>query len=167
MAQKYSVAQIFLWLLVIILGLEIGAGLYETLVVLPIWSAAPPDSVLSYHQHNIAYPQFALNAGARFWIFFTPLAGLLALGTILSGLKTRPEHRKWRLTGATLAIAVVVFTFAWFVPNLMVLRSGDAGLSPEQLTSLTNWWVGLNWVRVVVYSSGWLATLRATTIPAW
>ena len=166
MAQQFSIARLFLWLFVIVLGLEIGAGLYETLVVLPLWTLAPPDSVVAYHQHNVAYPQFALNAGGRFWMFFTPLTGLMALATLVSAFKTHPEHRKWRVAATVLALMVVGFTFAWFVPNIKILGQGGAGLSADQIANLTNWWVRLNWVRVVFYSAGWLAGLRAMTLPS-
>jgi hypothetical protein len=166
MPRQFSAAQLFLWLFVIVLGIEIGAGLYETLVVLPLWTLSPPESVISYYQHNMANPQFALNAGGRFWIVNTPLVGLMSIAALLSGLKTRPEHRKWRVIATVLALVVVAATFAWFVPKIMILAKGGAGLNGQQITSLTNWWVNLNWVRVVLYSAGWLAGLRAMTIPA-
>ena len=153
MAQRFSIAQIFLWLFVIVLGIVLGGGLYEQLVVMPLWSLTPPDSVVAYHQHKVAYPQFAMNPGGRFWMFFMPSAGLLAIATIISGLKTRPEHRKWRLLAAILARIVVVFTIAWFVPNIIKLEQGGAGLSAEQITGLTNWWVKLNWVRAVLVAA--------------
>ncbi len=103
MIKHCSMSRILLWLFVIALGIEIGAGLYETLVVLPLWTLAPPESVIAYYQHNAADPQFALNAGGRFWMFDTPLVGVLAIATLLSGIKTTSEHRKWRLIGAVLA----------------------------------------------------------------
>lgn len=166
MTGQFSLAQVFLWLFVIALGIELGAGLYETLVVLPLWAAAPPDSVTAYYQHNAANPQFALNAGGRFWIFFTPLVGLTSIAALLSGLKTRPEHRKWRVAGTILALIVVISTFAWFVPNIIKLTGKDVlTMSADEITGVTNWWVRLNWVRVVVYSAGWLAALRALSIP--
>ncbi len=166
MRRQFSFAQLFLWLLVIALGIEIGAGLYETLVVLPLWTSAPPESVTAYYQHNVANPQFTLNAGGRFWMFNTPLVGLLALATLLSGLRTRPQHRKWRMAGTILALVVVVSTFAWFVPNIIRLTSKDVmAMSADQVTNLTKWWVGLNWVRVVLYSAGWLSALRALSTP--
>jgi hypothetical protein len=167
MKRNCSIAQIFLWLFVISLGIEIGAGLYETLVVMPVWSAAPPDSVTAYYQHNAANPQFALNAGGRFWIFATPLVGLLALATLLSGLRTSPQHRKWRMAGTILALVVVLFTFAWFVPNIIRLHSKDVmAMSSDEVTNVTNWWVGLNWVRVVMVSAALLSALRALSIPS-
>jgi len=165
MSKQFSIAQIFLWLFVIALGIELGAGLYETFVVMPLWAAAPPDSVTAYYRHNAANPQFALNAGGRFWMFATPLVGLTAIAALLSGLKTSPEHRKWRIAGTVLAIIVVVSTFAWFVPNIIRLTSNDVlAMSADEVTGTTNWWVRLNWVRAVLYFAGWLAALRALSI---
>ena len=167
MSKQSSVAQIFLWLFVISLGIELGGGLYETLVIMPLWSAAPPDSVVAYYLHNVANPQFKPNAGGRFWMFFTPLVGLSAIAALLSGLKTPPEHRRWRMAGTIPAVIVVISTFAWFVPNIIKLFSEDVTqMSAQELTSLTNWWVRLNWMRAIVYSAAWLAALRALSIPS-
>jgi hypothetical protein len=167
MKRQYSIEQIFLWIFVIALGIELGGGLYETLVVMPLWVASPPDSVINYYRHNAANPQFALNAGGRFWMFATPLVGLSALAALLSGFRTRAEHRKWRIAGTILALIVVVSTFAWFVPNIIRLHSEAVlTMSGEDVKSLTNWWARLNWVRAVVYSAGWLAALKALSIPS-
>lgn len=166
MTIQLSVPHIILFLFVIVLGLEIGAGLYETLVVLPLWNTRLPESVIAYYHHNALDPQFALNAGGRFWIFFTPTTGLLSLATLLSGLKTDPPHRTWRLIGAALVLSVVICTFVWFVPNIMRLMGPDVvTLGRDQVASLANWWVRLNWVRVVLYLVGLVASVRALAIP--
>ena len=166
MSKQFSIAQIFLWLFVILLGVTIGGGLYEQLVVMPLWSLAPPDSVIAYHQHNVANPQFTLNQGGRFWLFIMPLTSLLAIATLLSGLRTRPEHGKWRIAGTVLTLIAVVATFVWFVPNIIkLLGEGVTAMSPDEITSLTNWWVGLNWVRGFFFWAAWLAALRALSIP--
>lgn len=161
------IGQILLWLFVIVLGIELGAGLYETLVVLPLWTSAIPESVIVYYRHNAADPQFALNAGGRFWMFQTPFLGLVSIATLLSGLRTRPEHRKWRIAGTGLALLVVISTLAWFVPNIIKL-GGQVVLtmSRDDVASIANTWVTLNWVRVIVYSLAWLAGLRAFSIPS-
>jgi hypothetical protein len=96
----------------------------------------------------------------------TPLTGLLAFAALITGSKTRREHRQWRVAATVLALIVVISTFAWFVPNIIILGQGGAGLSGEQITRLTNWWVRLNWVRVVFYLTAWLSGLRALTIPS-
>jgi hypothetical protein len=165
MRRQFSSAKLFLWLFVITLGIVIGGGLYETLVVMPLWASAPPESVIAYYQHNVANPQFTLNQGGRFWIFVTPLLGLLSILTLLSGFRTRPEHRVWRITATVLTLIVVISTFAWFVPNIIKL-TGEAvtTMNPDEITSLTNWWSRLNWLRAIVYSVAWLAALRALTV---
>ena len=166
MAKKISIAQIFLWLYVVVLGITIGGGLYEQLVVMPLWSLSPPDSVIAYHQHNVANPQFAPDQGGRFWIFFSPGLGLLAIATLISGWKTQPQHRRLRMISTIISLIVIVFTFAWFIPNIITLTGeGVTKLSGEQITGLTNWWVRLNWVRAVLYSAAWIAGMYALTIP--
>jgi len=165
MKKQISIAHIFLWIFVVALGIELGAGLYETFVVMPTWVSSPPESVIGFYRLNAANPQFALNAGPKFWMFATPLVGVSAIAALLSGLRTRPQHRKWRIAGTVLALAVVVSTFAWFVPNIIRLQSEAVlAMSGDDVKSLTNWWARLNWVRVVVYSAGWLAALKALMI---
>ena len=166
MSKQFSIAQIFLWLFVILLGIMIGGGLYEQLVVMPLWQTAPPDSVIAYYQHNVANPQHTLNQGGRFWVFVMPLVGLLAIATLLSGLRTRPEHRKWRVAGTVLTLIIMVFTTVWFVPNIIRLTGeGVMAMSADEVTNLANSWVRLNWIRAFLHIAGWLAVLRALSIP--
>jgi hypothetical protein len=158
-------ARIFLWLFVIVLGIELGAGLYETLVVMPAWTHAIPDSVIGYYRHNAADPQYALDAGGRFWMVNTPLTGLTALAALLTGLRTSADHRRWRMAGTILALIVVTATFAWFVPNIIKLGSEQVlTMGRDEVSTTANAWVAANWVRVVVYSAAWLAALRAFSL---
>lgn len=150
----------------IVIGITIGGGLYEARVVMPLWSAAAPDSVTAFYQHNSANPQFAPDPGGRFWIFVTPFATLLALAILISAFWTAPEHRKWRIAAGCIALIVDVATFAWFVPTIIQLSSNAVmTMSRDELASLTNWWVNLNWVRAALLTAAWLAALRAMTIP--
>jgi len=166
MSKQFSIAQIFLWFFVIALGITIGGGLYETLVLMPLWDTAPPDSVTAYYRHNVANPQFAPNQGGRFWAFIMPLVALLTIATLLSGFRTRPEHRKWRIAATVLTLIILVFTIVWFVPNIIKLTGeGVMTMNPDEITSLTNWWVRLNWVRAFMYLAALLAALRALSIP--
>lgn len=167
MAAKFSISQLTLFIFVIVLGIELGAGLYEALVVLPIWISAPPDSVLAYHAHNLANPEFVLNSGRRFWMMSTPLTGLTGIIALLTGLKTAPRHRMWRTIGTVLAVIVVIATFVWFVPNLIKLLSDTVTTLPrDEVTRIATWWVRLNWLRAAVYFVGWIAALKALTIPS-
>lgn len=145
----------------------IGGGVYEALVLVPIWASAPPDSVLAFHQHGIANPEFVTHQGGKFWIFVTPMLGILSIATILSGFKANTHHRKWRIVGATLSLVLIIFTFAWFIPNVLLLTGEEVTkMSRDRIVSLTNWWVGLNWLRAVIYVIAWVMGLRALMIPA-
>ena len=165
MKREFSIAQVFLWLLVIMLGIEIGAGLYETIVVVPMWAGSPPDSLVAYYQHKVANPEMTENAGGKFWIFATPTLGLLSIAVLLTNRRAYPAQRRMRAVGGGLALMVVAFTFAWFVPNIMLLQSAEVlTMKPEQAASLSNWWFWLNWARVVLYAAAWLSALRALTL---
>jgi hypothetical protein len=167
MTRKISIAQISLWLFVIMLGIETGAGLYETFVIVPLWAGSPPDSVLAFVRHNASNPQMAIDAGGRFWIFATPTLGLLSLATLLTSRRTHPAHRRWRVFAAGLVFLVVAFTFAWFVPNILFLQSKNVlTMPPDEIASLTNWWVVLNYLRGFSALAALAAALRALSLPA-
>ena len=161
MPERFSFAKLFVWLFVIVLGIELGAGIYETLVVLPTWMGDP----LAAYRHSAEFPQYAITAGPRFWMFQTPLLGVVSIVTLLTGRRTEPEHKVWRMFGAGLALVVVLATFAWFVPNLLSLIGEDVTkMSADQISNLATWWSRLNWVRVAVYSAAWLAGMKAMTV---
>jgi hypothetical protein len=119
-----------LWLLVIALGIQTGAGLFETRVLVPLWASSPPQSVLAY----LALPILP-DSGHRLWIFLTPLTGIISLlNLIVAWLYTGPGRTWWLFAGAS-ALFVIVVTFAYFIPVL--LRLPDAAKMPEvQLTRM-------------------------------
>lgn len=159
------IASGFLAAFIVLLGIAIGGGLYEQLVVIPVWSSAPPDSVVSYYQHNVANPHLALDQGGRFWARVMPLMTLSALGTALSGLRTAPEHRKWRLGAVALTLGLIVATGVWFIPNIRRLLGGDVLAMPaDAIVRLTTSWVRFNWIRSLLFLVSWLAALRALTL---
>ncbi len=166
MTNQVSGSQVLLWLFVIALGITMGGGIYEARVIMPLWGAAPPHSVIAYYQHNVANPKFAPDQGGNFWIIVTPLTTLLAMAVLISAYWTRGVHRKWRIAAAALAITVHVFTFTWFVPNIIRLSDGHVlTMRPDELSSLANLWINLNWIRATLLMIAWLVAMRAMTIP--
>lgn len=160
-----SISRLCLFLFVIVVGLEIGAGLYETLVVLPMWALNAPDSVVAFYQHNQANPDFTINAGGRLWMFLTPLVGLVSIAAFLTGLKTSGSHRKWRMAGTLIAFTVVAVTFAWFVPNLLKLLYHVPEMTSAEIATTANRWYAANWGRVVFGITGWICGLKALNKP--
>ncbi|MFN2393673.1 MAG: DUF1772 domain-containing protein [Pyrinomonadaceae bacterium] len=81
-------------------------------------------------------------------------------------MRTRPEHRNWRIVATVLTLIIFAFTIVWFIPNIIKLTGeGIMTMSAGEITSLTNWWVRLNWVRAVLYLAAWIAGMYALTIP--
>ncbi len=151
----YDVA---LWLLVIALGIQTGAGLFETRVLVPLWASSPPQSVLAY----VAVPIRA-DSGRRLWIILTPLTAIISLLNLVAAWLYAGPARAWWLFASASALFVIVVTFAYFVPVL--LRLPDAAKMPEaQLTRMVRLWVRLNWCRFVILVAAWLAALKAFSI---
>src|SRR5579859_4222741 len=96
--------EVLLWLLVMWTGFGIGAGIYETRVVLPLWAGAPPDSLDRWH----AAP-FKIDPGLRFWIFCTPGLGLLSVGVLVSFFSIPGTPALFIKTGSALTLALVVW----------------------------------------------------------
>src|SRR5919206_2778379 len=118
MFQPISAERIFLWLFILLFGIQLGAGLYETLVIVPLWSASPPQSVWGWNELRKANPQFAIDSGKRFWLFVTPAVGLLSVAALLLGWRTAWEHRKWLIAATLTSFIMVIITFVYFVPSL-------------------------------------------------
>jgi hypothetical protein len=147
-----------LWLLVISLGIQTGAGLFETRVLVPLWASSPPQSVLAYLAVTIRP-----DSGHRLWIFLTPLTGIISLLNLVAALLYAGPARTWWLFAASSALLVIIVTFAYFIPVL--LRLPDAAKMPAaQLTRMVRLWVRLNWLRFAILVAAWLAGLKAFAI---
>lgn len=145
------------WLLAVALGLQTGAGLYETRVLVPLWASAPPQSVLAYFTNPLRP-----NSGRRFWIVLTPVVGIVSLVNLIAAWQSGGPLRLWWLGASGASVVVVAVTFGYFVPALLGLaRAGER--SAEEVARAVRWWVGLNWVRVAVLVGAWLAALKALT----
>jgi hypothetical protein len=70
-----SIASVTLWLFVLGTALVLGAGLYETLVVVPFWSDGAPASL----SETNSLLQVQVRAGHAFWQYYTPALGAVAL----------------------------------------------------------------------------------------
>lgn len=150
-----------LLLLLVMLGLEIGAGIYEARVIVPLW-APDPQAARAFW---LAHPQFHPNSGPRWWVFATPFTGLLALVLALVAGYLPTRQVKLARTGALIVLLVTISTFTYFVPTLLQLQQAPVeSMTPELARSKAALWASLNWVRVVVYLAGWFTVLRAALL---
>ncbi|HEV2761370.1 MAG TPA: anthrone oxygenase family protein, partial [Pyrinomonadaceae bacterium] len=151
--RRTLVTQVCLWLFVSLLALQLGAGAYETRVVVPLWTGAPPESVWGWN----ADARYALRPFERFWIFATPPLAASALACIVASWKTRTAQRRWVLASCALTLLLVAATYAYFVPVQFELLSRRAeGLSGEEVTAKAERWLLLHRLRAPFYLTAWL-----------
>ncbi len=151
-------SRIVLDLFVVALGINIGAGLYESRVVVPLWSRGVPETLAAGNP----FGQVAINAGMTFWAFVTPVAGLLALGALGIAWRSPQPARTWIVTSALLELTALASTMFYFRPTLKGLFLGHgAGMSAAAVGGVVRRWVGWNWARVALSVVAWCLAVVA------
>lgn len=135
---------------VIYLGIAMGAGLYESRVVMPDWA-------------NLARETWP-DTGLKFWVYFTTIP--LTLLTILSlwaAWQTTGPERVWWLAAALVILVERVATFGYFIPGMIAMQSGT-GIPDAQGKAALAKWLWLNTGRHVLTLIGWLLAMRALVL---
>lgn len=160
MTQRTRISQLFLRLFVTFLSFEAGAGLYETRVLIPLWSASPPETVRNWDS------TLTSRSRQRFWKLIHPALILSAVATLATGWQTPRKHRRWLLVSTVFSLIVEVASLTYFVPTLvkLLIERGE-GLTDEEISTKTKTWVKLNGIRAVLGTAGFLAALRALSTP--
>ena len=150
--MRQYVPKVLLWLFVINLGIALGAGIYEQRVVIPQWENIPPQE----------WP----NTGLQFWVYVTtvPLT-LLTLANLVAAWLHRGPGRYWWLGAVTIIVVERVVTFAYFIPTMLWLQ-GTEGLSEAQVQETLSHWLFLDYGRHILTLAGWLAALKALSLPS-
>jgi len=155
------VARITLWLFVIALGLDLGAGVYEARIVVPLWAGGVPATLAEGNP----FGRVAIDAGMRFWAYMTSGVALLAILSLVFGIRTPASQRAWRTFAAIAELVVVATTLLYFRPTLVRLFMGHgAGLSTSAIESIVHRWVFWSRLRIAVSFIAWCAALRALTL---
>ena len=141
-----TLSHILIWLLPIVLGIVVGAGLYEARVVVPLWAGASPET---WHR-----------TGIQFWAFVStgPLT-LILLASLIVVWWYRGAPRKWWLAALALLLVERTATFAYFIPTMVQLQDQPA-FTPQVAARLETW-RSANVARHLVSISAWLLSLRA------
>lgn len=163
MMKRLLLAEIALWLFAIIFSLQIGAGLYESCVVTPLWSNALPASVREFNRDE----RFAIKPRENFWRFCTPAVGASAFAAMLSGmlLPSDARRRRWILAATLPTLLMVLFTYLYFAPvSAEILARHGEGLSDRDLLLTARQWLTLSRIRAAIYVFSWLASLKALSV---
>jgi hypothetical protein len=155
MRNRFSKA--LLWLLVIDLGIAFGAGLYESLIVIPGWFSMSPEFHLAWNAEAARLN----DTGQHFWLFATTIPlSLLTLASLWEAWRSKGKIRSWWLTASVFALLERAFTFVYFIPTMLQLMQGQ-GLAQPETTGIALRWVDLNYFRLALIFLAWIAALRA------
>jgi hypothetical protein len=148
---------VLLWLFVINLGIALGAGLYESRIVVPDW--IDPGASSPTWNADAARDD---NTGIRFWVAVTtvPLT-LLTLANLFAGWRAPIGLGRWWLGTAMTALVERALTLGYFVPTMVRLIQADN--SPDAVSSAIRW-AQLNNLRHLLVLAAWLAALKTFSL---
>jgi hypothetical protein len=137
---RKDLARLFLFVATIYWGIWLGGYIFNALMVVPLWSHNPPDSLINY----FSVPRFLLYffSAVNPWVF---LASLLAW---LFTIKLDTGAGVW-LGRATL-VAWAMFPLKVFMIITIggVVRATlEGGFEPDMLNTI-RLWRNLNWVTI-------------------
>lgn len=157
---RVIVATLILYLFVISSGLQMGAAIYESFVITPLWSGSLPRSVTEWNLIRA----YAIEP-AEYWQRGTPLYSLSAVLMLSAAWIMPVPRRRLALTAGVLAVLVVVSTRMFFIPILsQTIFTNGAGLSGAEITELATRWVHWNWLRLAAGFVAWCVAIRALSL---
>ncbi|NLR68099.1 transposase [Chitinophaga varians] len=137
-------AELWLYITTLVYFLMNGAQIFETLVFVPKWAAAPPDN----------FKLLLDGRGAslkNFWIVFHSLHEVTFILAIIFCWKI-DFARNWLLVLFVIHFAVRVWTLAFFAPNIINFQQiAETQAVVKDLAARTARWQLLNYIRVAIF----------------
>ena len=145
--QDLAKAEMWLLITTLVYFLMNGAQIFETVAVVPKWSASPPESFIL-----ISGP-YAINLKG-FWIILHSLHEITFFIALYFCWKIDPV-RNWLLLLLGVHFALRAWTLLYFAPNIMEFQkiSTDESHVSSDLAAKTILWRNLNYVRVAIFIS--------------
>jgi hypothetical protein len=150
---------VWLWLLVIFVSIQFGAGWYEKLVVVPLWADVSADHVLAALDDS-----GMRRAGRVFWPFVSPVVALLAVMNLVMAWRSNTSYRRWWLVAGAAMTLYALASYGYFVPQMLSFQAGGQGWTAAEIETFVTWWTGLNYGRMTVGGLGLLCALRALSL---
>ena len=154
-----SIQRILALAAVAMLGMLLGACIYESVVLVPNFAADIPASL----EHFRAFMK-ASNPGA-FFRALAPSTQVTLLAAFLLSWR-RGSARWWYLMALVLVVAVDVVTFKFHYPRNAFLFTAPLTQRPEELARTVQEWRWGNLVRMALLSGALISALRALWLVA-
>jgi hypothetical protein len=138
--MKLHLAKWSLILLCFSMGAAIGGGLYEQIVLTPLWSASPPSS-FSIIQSGSGVPL------QNFWIpVHTAITIFILLSLFLTWRQIKVRHRL--LIGLSSYIVMRVWSGLFFIPEMLAFQKVPLDAPPSaDLSARVASWTFWTWFR--------------------
>lgn len=157
MELREQTLNVLLWYSVFAWGTWLGGTLYQMLVVVPMWSSSPPESVHAFFlgtEYNRTIFHFF---GPPFMVArVIPVLVALALAWHL------PGHRQALGIAVSCLVITVVFTLIYIYPiNAVLFAQAGGDLSAAEIADLVRNWIWADRLRFSVGVVAFFAMLRA------
>ena len=159
--SRELIVKILLWYNVVSLAVWMGGTLYQMIVIVPIWSASPPESLQSFLKGTTFTSHILHFFGPVTQIFrAVPLFALVALAWRYETI------RPWVTACAVTLLIGLVMTrvYIYRINDVLFWRAGE-GLSADEVRSLVRNWILADRIRFAIMAGGWLCLLRAFSLP--
>ncbi|MEP6647585.1 MAG: hypothetical protein ABJC12_10900 [Saprospiraceae bacterium] len=149
------VKNLFLILATLCFIIVIGGGVYEHVVMVPTWSAAPPSSLSMFNG------KYGINP-APFWMMIHPLTIVLLIVSLITNWNN--NRRKSILFVLVSYFLVLVATAIFFVPELISITGTPYQdmVDPSLLKRASTWEI-LSLLRLVFITALGIILLNALT----
>jgi hypothetical protein len=160
-AMREQALNLLLWYVIFAWSSWLGGTLYQMLVIVPMWSASPPESVRTFFLGT----QYNQNIGH----FFGPpfmAARVLPLLIALALAWHLPQHRLALGIASLCIVAAVVFTVAYVYPiNAVLFEQAGGNHSAAEIAAMVRRWIWADRIRFVVGIGAFIAILWAFGLP--
>src|SRR5437764_1803411 len=134
----------------LLLGTAVGAGINQSIFVMPKWFDSPPQSLAAARDRS----------PAKFWI---PLQVASAAALVSATLLNRDDRKRKKPLVAALSfyLATWLVTAVYFAPAIIRISKADSGLPPGEIARRGKRWLNLSWGRHLAMGAAWAATAAA------
>ena len=151
----HGIVEALLWYNVLSLGIWFGGTLYQMLVIVPLWSEAPPESVRHFFGQS-GYARTINN-------FFGPRTqALRAIPIFLLAIFgwSDPNWRLWLAVPAMTTALALAMTRLYIYPlNEILIFKAGGDLNADTVVALVRRWIVADRLRFAVMTIGYGALL--------
>jgi Domain of unknown function (DUF1772) len=149
-----------LWLSIVFIALWVGGTLYQMIVIVPLWTASPPESLRAFLTADYAHT--VLNFFGPPFIAVRTVCLIVALA---AGWRSVP-HRFALSIALACWLIVVGFTLMYIYPmNDDLFVAGSSPLSDDATRELLRRWIVADRLRFAIGCVSFIALLHAFRLP--